>query len=41
LFNREALSFVQVLAPGVIAMNGRWFSSDRVHKNRETGVIEE
>jgi L-asparaginase len=43
LFNLgSALSFVQVLAPGVyIAMNGRWFSSDRVHKNRETGVFEE
>jgi len=43
LFNLgSALSFVQVLAPGVyIAMNGRWFPSDRVHKNRETGVFEE
>ena len=43
LFNLgSALSFVQVLPPGVyIAMNGRCFPSDRVHKNRETGVFEE
>jgi L-asparaginase len=43
LFNLgSALSFVQVLPPGVyIAMNGRCFSSDRVHKNRDTGVFEE
>jgi len=42
LFNLgSALSFVQVLPPGVyIAMNGRYFSWDRVKKNRETGVFE-
>ena len=37
----SALSFVQVLPAGVyIAMNGRYFSWDRVRKNRETGVFE-
>ena len=42
LFNLgSALSLVQVLPPGVyVAMNGRWFSWDRVRKNRETGVFE-
>ena len=42
LFNLgSALSFVQVLPPGVyIAMNGRYFSWDRVRKNRDTGVFE-
>jgi L-asparaginase len=42
LFNLgSALSFVQVLPPGVyVAMNGRCFASDRVRKNRETGVFE-
>jgi len=42
LFNLgSALSFVQALPPGVyIAMNGRWFTWDRVRKNRETGVFE-
>jgi L-asparaginase len=42
LFNLgSALSFVQVLAPGVyIAMNGRHFRWDEVRKNRETGVFE-
>ena len=42
LFNLgSALSFVQVLAPGVyIAMNGRHFRWDQVRKNRETGVFE-
>ena len=42
LFNLgSALSFVQVLAPGVyIAMNGRCFHWDRVRKNRETGTFE-
>ena len=42
LFNLgSALSFVQVLPPGVyVAMNGRWFWWDRVHKNREGGVFE-
>jgi L-asparaginase len=43
LFNLgSALSFVQVLAPGVyIAMNGQAFAWDRVRKNRERGVFEE
>jgi L-asparaginase len=42
LFNLgSALSFVQVLAPGVyVAMNGRCFPWDGVRKNRETGVFE-
>ncbi len=42
LFNLgSALSFVQVLPPGVyVAMNGRYFDWDKVHKNRETGVFE-
>jgi L-asparaginase len=42
LFNLgSALSFVQALPPGVyIAMNGRCFESNRVRKNRETGVFE-
>ncbi len=42
LFNLgSALSFVQVLAPGVyVAMNGRSFPADRVRKNRDTGVFE-
>ena len=42
LFNLgSALSFVQTLTPGVyLAMNGRCFEWDRVHKNRETGVFE-
>jgi L-asparaginase len=43
LFNLgSALSFVQVLPPGVyIAMNGKCFPWDRVHKNRERGEFEE
>jgi L-asparaginase len=43
LFNLgSALSFVQILAPGVyLAMNGRYFRWDGVRKNRETGVFEE
>jgi L-asparaginase len=43
LFNLgSALSFVQVLAPGVyIAMNGRHFHWDSVRKNRQTGVFED
>jgi L-asparaginase len=43
LFNLgSALSFVQVLPPGVyIAMNGMCFRSDRVRKNKSTGVFEE
>jgi L-asparaginase len=33
---------VQVLPPGVyIAMNGRYFASHRVQKNRESGVFED
>jgi len=42
LFNLgSALSFVQVLPAGVyIAMNGRYFPSDRVRKNKDTGVFE-
>jgi L-asparaginase len=42
LFNLgSALSFVQVLAPGVyLAMNGRWFPWNNVRKNRESGVFE-
>ena len=42
LFNLgSALSFAQVLPAGVyIAMNGRYFSWDRVRKNRDTGVFE-
>jgi len=43
LFNLgSALSFVQVLAPGVyISMNGKCFPWDRVRKNRERGEFEE
>jgi L-asparaginase len=43
LFNLgSALSFVQVLAPGVyVAMNGRCFVWNQVRKNRETGIFEE
>ncbi|MCA0377424.1 MAG: asparaginase [Gemmatimonadetes bacterium] len=43
LFNLgSALSFVQVLPPGVyVAMNGRYFTADRVRKNRDVGVFEE
>ncbi len=42
LFNLgSALSFVQVLAPGVyVAMNGRCFPWDDVRKNREAGIFE-
>ena len=42
LFNLgSALSFVQVLAPGVyVAMNGRHFEWDKVRKNTATGVFE-
>lgn len=42
LFNLgSALSFVQVLAPGVyLAMNGRYFDRNRVKKNKQTGVFE-
>ena len=43
LFNlRSALSFAQVLSPGVyVAMNGRCFDWNAVRKNRETGFFEE
>jgi L-asparaginase len=43
LFNLgSALSFVQLLPAGVfIAMNGRYFSWDRVRKNRDSGTFEE
>jgi L-asparaginase len=42
LFNLgSALSFAQVLPAGVyIAMNGQHFVSDKVRKNRETGIFE-
>ena len=42
LFNLgSALSFVQILPPGVyVAMNGKYFSWDKVRKNRQTGVFE-
>jgi L-asparaginase len=42
LFNLgSALSFVQALPHGVyIAMNGRCFSWENVHKNRELGIFE-
>ena len=42
LFNLgSALSFAQTLPAGVyLAMNGRCFASDRVRKNKETGVFE-
>jgi L-asparaginase len=42
LFNLgSAVSFAQLLPPGVyVAMNGRWFSWDRVRKNRQTGTFE-
>lgn len=43
LFNLgSALAFVQALPIGVyVAMNGRYFTWDRVHKNRERGDFEE
>ena len=43
LFNLgSALAFVQALPPGVyIAMNGRCFRWDNVHKNRSSGTFEE
>ena len=42
LFNLgSALSFIQVLAPGVyITMNGRYFSWDNVYKNKKMGGFE-
>ncbi|MGA8029069.1 MAG: asparaginase domain-containing protein [Bryobacteraceae bacterium] len=43
LFNLgSALAFVQTLPQGVyVAMNGRCFPADRVHKNRQTGIFDE
>ena len=43
LFNLgSAVSFVQTLPPGVyLAMNGRSFPWDDVHKNRTSGVFQE
>jgi L-asparaginase len=43
LFNLgSALAFAQTLPPGVyVAMNGRYFSWDRVRKNRKTGMFED
>ena len=43
LFNLGcALAFAQSLPPGVyVAMNGRYFTWDRVHKNRSTGEFED
>ncbi len=42
LFNLgSALAFAQTLPPGVyVAMNGRYFTWDRVRKNRQTGMFE-
>jgi L-asparaginase len=38
----SALAFAQTLPAGVyVAMNGRWFSANRVRKNKETGTFEE
>jgi L-asparaginase len=38
----SALAFVQSLPPGVyVAMNGRYFISDNVRKNKQTGQFEE
>ena len=38
----NALAFVQSLPPGVyVAMNGRYFHSGKVRKNRNTGEFEE
>jgi L-asparaginase len=37
-----ALAFVQILLPGVyVAMNGRYFDWQAVHKNRQLGIFEE
>lgn len=43
LFNLgSALAFVQALPPGVyIAMNGRYYTWNNVHKNRSIGMFEE
>ncbi len=42
LFNLgSALAFAQTLRPGVyVAMNGRYFTWDRVRKNRQTGMFD-
>jgi L-asparaginase len=42
LFNLgSALAFAQCLPHGTyVAMNGRWFGWEDVHKNRATGVFE-
>lgn len=38
----SALAFAQTLPPGVyIAMNGQYFTSDNVRKNRQTGYFEQ
>jgi L-asparaginase len=43
LFNLgSALAFAQTLPHGVyVAMNGRWFHANNVHKNKQTGTFEE
>jgi L-asparaginase len=43
LFNLgSALAFAQTLSHGVyVAMNGRWFHANNVHKNKQTGTFEE
>jgi L-asparaginase len=38
----SALAFAQALPDGVyVAMNGRYFPWNNVHKNRNTGIFEE
>jgi L-asparaginase len=38
----SALAFAQTLPHGVyVAMNGRWFHANNVHKNKQTGTFEE
>ena len=43
LFNLgSALAFAQTLPAGIyVAMNGRYFNSDNVRKNKQTGMFEE
>jgi len=43
LFNLgSAISFIQTLPPGIyVAMNGKYFHSDKVRKNKKTGMFEE
>jgi L-asparaginase len=43
LFNLgSALAFAQTLPHGTyVAMNGRWFHANNVHKNKQTGIFEE